>query len=451
MDNQDDSYCKVKFRKLENGSGFSLWKAKVVNGLMYLGSDQFLTAKADTTKPAEVTSQKKALAFVKDAFSDSLFRKYAALDNPKDLWDKLILDYEKVDAQLLFVRRNKFLFCKKSRSESMRDFINRLMALKQEVVEAGCAVTDTDYILTIMTGTHDEFGDFVSAMTGKQTIDKLVVDDFVGQLINEDELRKSMQHRDNKSSQGDRRVCVIKNKYGGKYDKSSNTKFVKKNQKCYNCGIAGHFASECRKPKKEKTAHEGKEYCMRENNNNNNDKRICVVGEIKSVTWKDQESNWNNKWLLDSGASTHACNSSGMFEELNPEDSSIIVGDDREVLVTGRGTVKLKMKANGVVNTLTLHDVALVPQLGVNLVSTGRLECHGLKIVTENGMSKILSECELIGCAVRTEKNPYLYEIESPVGEQILAVNLKKNSDWTLWHRRLGHLSSGYMKKTSVK
>ena len=72
-----------------------------------------------------------------------------------------------------------------------------------------------------------------------------------------------------------------------------------------------------------------------------------------------------------------------MFVKMRPENSSIVVGDDREVIVTGRGTVKLD-----VVNTIVLN-VALVPELGVNLVSTGRLECQGLKIITESGMSKI--------------------------------------------------------------
>ena len=55
-----------------------------------------------------------------------------------------------------------------------------------------------------------------------------------------------------------------------------------------------------------------------------------------------------------------------------------------------------------------------MPDLGVNLVSTGRLENQGLKITTENGMSKISLKGELIGCAIRTSDNPYLYEFVKP-------------------------------------
>ena len=52
----------------------------------------------------------------------------------------------------------------------MSDYINRLSSLKQELTDAGNTVSDQDFILTIMNGTHDEFGDYVSAVTGKKKI-----------------------------------------------------------------------------------------------------------------------------------------------------------------------------------------------------------------------------------------------------------------------------------------
>ena len=65
-----------------------------------------------------------------------------------------------------------------------------------------------------------------------------------------------------------------------------------------------------------------------------------------------------------------------MFEHIEPEFSTIVVGDYREVAVTGRGIVKLRLMANNRNNILTLNDVALVPDLGFNLVLTGRLESN---------------------------------------------------------------------------
>lgn len=119
----------------------------------------------------------------------------------------------------------------------------------------------------------------------------------------------------------------------------------------------------------------------------NKKQKICTVSDVNVAT--KNESNERDIWLLDSGASTHVCNTPSMFEDIEPENSSIVVGDDREVAVTGRGTVKLRVFVDNKTNILRLHDVALVPDLGVNLVSTGRLESQGLRITSENGMSKI--------------------------------------------------------------
>ena len=349
---------------------------------MFMELDGHLTVKAEGDA---VKKDKKALAFIKDALSDALFRRYNQT-NSKELWDKLKEDFETVDAQLLFFLRNKFLNCIKSRTESVRDYIDRLSKYKNELTDAGNEVKDSDYILTIMNGTHNEYGDFVSAMTGKKKVGEVVVADLIDQLIKEDDLRITMQSstlitRIN-SNNGDRKVCFIhKNKNQIKNIKNKKTK-----RKCYNCGISGHYANECRKLKSQVNAvTQGKEY-------------VCFCSD-------NQDS---EKWLLDSGASLHVSNSSSNFEYLQPEKTTVRLGDNRQVSATGRGTVKLLVKANGIVNTLLLKDVVLVPELGVNLVSMAKIESLGLKILTENGKSTIFSEDLPIGCAMRTKESVFI-------------------------------------------
>lgn len=348
----------------------------------------------------------------------------------------------------------------------MGDYLYRLTSLKQELHEAGNTVSDPDFILTIMNGTHEEYGGFVSAITGKQTIDKIQSADLMRQLQQEEEFRTSMN---SKSGNTERRVMYTKNKYTGK--DVSKTKTSKKNRKCYNCGIMGHFAAECSKAKSEKSVTFEKKSCQKEYvciEKDGSKQRICTVGggrkkslqitcsnkKQKVCTVSDvyvatkNESNEKDKWLLDSGASTHVCNDPSMFEEIEPEYSSIVVGDDREVAVTGRGTVRLKVSANNRTNILRLNDVALVPDLSVNLVSTGRLESQGLKITSENGMSRISLNQELIACAMRTSDNPYLYEFLRPSNDSVLVTKSKNSTaDWSVWHQRLGHLSGDYMDK----
>ena len=50
----------------------------------------------------------------------------------------------------------------------MREYLDHLTALSQELRDSGNEVRNKDFILTIMNGTHDEFSSFVSSMWGKK-------------------------------------------------------------------------------------------------------------------------------------------------------------------------------------------------------------------------------------------------------------------------------------------
>jgi hypothetical protein len=97
MENQTD--MKMKFKKFD-GKDFSMWKAKVLNGLRFLGLHKWLMVKAEAGKtPDQVAPELRALAFVMDALSDNLFRQYQEVATLKELWDQLKTDYETSDMQ----------------------------------------------------------------------------------------------------------------------------------------------------------------------------------------------------------------------------------------------------------------------------------------------------------------------------------------------------------------
>ena len=108
----------------------------------------------------------------------------------------------------------------------------------------------------------------------------------------------------------------------------------------HNCGTPGHYANECRRPRSEIKV-VGKEYCV------NNQEFIKSEMSVRKINKHRRNGFWNS---CNEGASTNACNDESLFDTINPEDSVIVVGDDCEIKV--KGTVKLKLKANEVVNTL---------------------------------------------------------------------------------------------------
>ena len=93
-----------------------------------------------------------------------------------------------------------------------------------------------------------------------------------------------------------------------------------KDIKCFNCNKYGHYASDCKAPKK-----------------NKHNKKINL--NLK----KDDEENFlfqtyeneirRNTWLLDSGATNHISCLKENFCELKAYDSKVKVGDGRNLSV----------------------------------------------------------------------------------------------------------------------
>ena len=183
-------YEKIGIKKFD-GKDFNLWKSKVENQLMFLNLEQHLKVKLEkestgthsgSIDPEKAKQNKKALAFVKGALSDKLFKRYNQ-NECHELWNKILKDFQELDAQQLFVLRNKYIYCVKSSSQRMSDYISSLDELHEQIKDAGYTISDTDCILTLLNGTHTEFSDFVSSVTGKQKVSELNLVDLKEKLM----------------------------------------------------------------------------------------------------------------------------------------------------------------------------------------------------------------------------------------------------------------------------
>ncbi len=202
-----------------DGKDFGLWKSKVTNALMYLNLDSHLSVKmefestgAHTGKvdPNKERDNKKTLAFVKGTLTDKLFNRYDDKKEAKDLWDAILKDYEQLDAQQLFLLRNKYIYSVKNKNQSVSDYISYLAGINAQIKSSGYEMSEIDCILTLLNGTNDEFSEFMSSVTAKAKVSELKLKDLEDKLIAEDNFRRSFK-RNRDQSEGERHVLVTKN------------------------------------------------------------------------------------------------------------------------------------------------------------------------------------------------------------------------------------------------
>ena len=261
-------YDLKKFNGRNNEVSFNLWKDKVWTALYSVGLEGYLLNNAKTLAKSkgkdEEKSQKEdrlAFAFVRGTLCDSLYSRFRE-STTCELAKAIQKEFGTMDALTVHLHRKRFINCYKEPEEDMRDYFLRLDDLKRLLLDGNYKVTEADHVLQIMSGTQEEFGAFISAVTGKCTLDEIRLTDLCDQLVREDSFRRQNNVKPNN------KMFMIgpeNGKLSGKrptdlrveFDINNNettdrtvkkikkTEYSVQNRKCYKCGEFGHYANKC--------------------------------------------------------------------------------------------------------------------------------------------------------------------------------------------------------------
>lgn len=225
----------------------------------------------------------------------------------------------------------------------------------------------------------------------------------------------------------------------GGYDKSK--------VRCYNCSGYGHYAADCKKPRKDKDQKQEVNMSQIEDNepalliaeHEDKENDVMLVSKEKEMPklGQDLERMKSNLWYLDNGASNHMSGQRSKFCDL---DENVIgkvrFGDGSTVDIKGKGSIIFVCK-NG--EERLLNEVYYIPMLQNNIISLGQLSEVGYKVVLNDNFLWVHdSKGELLMKVKRSPNRLYKIIIELEKG---MCLTVKLDDLPWLWHSRLGHVN----------
>ena len=125
---------------------------------------------------------------------------------------------------------------------------------------------------------------------------------------------------------------------------------------------------------------------------------------------------------------------------------SVKFGDNSRINVEGRGEIEVNQK-NG--SILSLGNVLFVPKLKANILSLGRLDEEGYRMIMGEGKLTIFNpNGDLFAEVHRSSGRLYLLKLK--IIDQCLITTEDKSEDW-LWHSRFGHMSFHTLKEMLIR
>ncbi|KAK8924196.1 hypothetical protein KSP39_PZI019371 [Platanthera zijinensis] len=120
---------------------------------------------------------------------------------------------------------------------------------------------------------------------------------------------------------------------------ATNKKIKKFKGKCYNCNKWGHYASECKQPKKSESS------TLKTDNKANMVYQTAPTNFVAMVG----KGKASSEWWLDSGATCHVCNNSALLEVVKEVKETVIIanGTVTDMLRVGNATLTLSSGITG--------------------------------------------------------------------------------------------------------
>ena len=317
-----------------NKSNYSTWKiqcrmALIKDGLWGIVSGSE-TAPADSAGAGEqakfASRSDRALATIVLAIDPSLL--YLIGADPKDpvvVWKALANQFQRNTWANKLELKRKLFSMKLADDGSVQDHIKAMTKVFDELSVVDEPVKEVDRVVYLLASLPETYNVLVTALEASPDVPALAV------------VTERLLHEESKMKSRAREEEALVSKF--------------RRPKCHFCHKPGHFRRDC------------EEYARVRGQSK--DKRKAKIGAFKVTFSADDDnssdtegtglvvqhalsanSGFHDRWILDSGATCHMCNSEGQFVSLQALESPLMVtlGDGHTLQVVGRGDVILRSR-----------------------------------------------------------------------------------------------------------
>lgn len=177
--------------------------------------------------------------------------------------------------------------------------------------------------------------------------------------------------------------------------------------------------------------------------------KVESVGKVVAYhTRNNLASTSTSAWYLDSAASIHLTCDDGSYIDSKRIQKPISLADGKPIMAERIGTVRLRVIVNDEARLVDIPNVHYAPALDSNLLSVGTIESKGYKVDIRDGRVRVSQRGRTVLEGSRDGTLYTLDQADEPGTACAVGTAMAvKPADIGLWHRRLGHLNWGDVKR----
>lgn len=372
-------YCIQKL----NGDNYQLWQHKVK--MMFIRDKTWPVINEAEKKEGDddyaewLEKDASALAAINMLVEDSQLVHIMDATKAKEAWD-ILKDYnQKSSLSSRVYLQRKLYNLHLPESGNMEEHITEFLMIVNKLSATGKKFDDFDLACTLLCSLPESYNTLVTSLEGRSE-KEITLDLVKGKLIGESNNRSNKQ-------------VFVRENYEERETAMKVTDFSNKNVECFWCRCKGHYKRECKdyqewRERKERRQDRADVARGETNERASPVKEFLFKVHVKETKAYDKLKD-KNVWVIDSGATRHITNNKAFFHSLERTSGKVVVANNQEEAIVGRGTGTLKCAVNERINNIKVADVLYVPNLSVNLLSVRVLDSKGFEINFKDGYAII--------------------------------------------------------------